>query len=214
MCGGVYKKWETPRQLLKINGETIVGRTIRLLKECGINDNDIIITSNDDRYMQFGLQVWKHRNSYIANGLEDIQGYWFDAFYPTSMQVCYLMGDVIYSRCAIKTIIETDTNDIELFASAPPFPENYCKGHAEPFALKVVNQKHFRRALDTARVYAERGLFARKPIMWELWQVIKNTPLNEIDFTNYTVINDYTCDIDNPEDIEVIKSYINKEWLE
>ena len=41
--------------------------------------------------------------------------------------------------------------------------------------------------------------------MWELWQVIQATPLNHIDYSNYTVINDYTCDIDCPEDIELIE---------
>ena len=38
MCGGIYKKWETPRQMLPINGEPIVARTIRLLRENGIKD--------------------------------------------------------------------------------------------------------------------------------------------------------------------------------
>ena len=32
MCGGHYKKWETPRQLIMVNGEHLVGRTIRLLR--------------------------------------------------------------------------------------------------------------------------------------------------------------------------------------
>ena len=40
MCGGTYPKWgDTPRQLLKLpSGETIVGRTIRLLRENGVTD--------------------------------------------------------------------------------------------------------------------------------------------------------------------------------
>ena len=45
MCGGNSVKWETPRQLLKINGETIVQRTIRLLRENRIED--IYISSNN-----------------------------------------------------------------------------------------------------------------------------------------------------------------------
>ena len=53
-----------------------------------------------------------------------------------------------------------------------------------------------------------RGYFARRAIAWELWQVIKGTPLNVIDYTNYTVINDWTCDIDEPEDIEKMREFI------
>ena len=34
MCGGNYKdKFEIPKQLLEVNGEKLVERTIRLLKE-------------------------------------------------------------------------------------------------------------------------------------------------------------------------------------
>ena len=32
MCGGEYKDFKIPKQLLKINGERIVDRTIKLLK--------------------------------------------------------------------------------------------------------------------------------------------------------------------------------------
>ena len=35
-CGGVYRKWKTPRQLLLFRGEPIVARTVRLLQENGI----------------------------------------------------------------------------------------------------------------------------------------------------------------------------------
>ena len=34
-------------------------------------------------------------------------------------------------------------------------------------------------------------------ITLELWQVIKGTELDVIDYTNYHTINDYTCDIDD-----------------
>ena len=38
MCGGKYPKFEIPKQLLKVNGEVLVERTIRLLKENGITN--------------------------------------------------------------------------------------------------------------------------------------------------------------------------------
>ena len=208
MCGGQYKKWETPRQLLKINGETLVERTIRLLKEHGIDEHDIAISSNNDVFLQFGVQLLSHDNNYVAYEYNKCESYWCDAFYPTEEQACYIFGDVVFSDEAIKTIVETDTNDIEFFASAPPFSKEYTKQWAEPFALKVVNQRHLRQAISLTKLYDQQGLFNRKPIMWELWQVIKHTPLNHIDYTNYTVINDWTCDIDNPEDIESFKRFI------
>ena len=47
-------------------------------------------------------------------------------------------------------------------------------------------------------------------IQFWIWQVIKSTPLNVINYTNYTAINDWTCDIDDPEDIEKFEKVINE----
>ena len=47
MCGGKYGPFaNNPRQLIKVNGEPVVARTIRLLREAGIKD--IAISSNDE----------------------------------------------------------------------------------------------------------------------------------------------------------------------
>ena len=199
MCGGRYQKWSAPRQLVKVKGETILERTIRLLRENGVKD--IAISSNDLIFETWGVPLLMHGNSYNARGYDDFTGYWVDAFYPTDEPVCYIFGDVYFSPDAIKTIVETDTDDIEFFASAPPFPPEYSKPWAEPFALKVMNTDHLKHAISLTRQYQDQGLFRRKPIMWELWQVIQATPINHIRYDNYTIINDYTCDIDNPEEV-------------
>lgn len=206
MCGGTYKRWETPRQLTEICGEPLIARTIRLFKEAGISD--IAISSNNPVFEQFGVPVLRHDNGLIVTEELNVKGYWIDAFYPTDDPVCYLFGDVVYSPEAIKTIVDTETDDIEFFASSPPFAPEYIKTWAEPFALKVENTDHLKRAICITKQYADMGLFYRHPIMWELWQVIKATPLNHIDYGNYTVINDYTCDVDCAEDIELIENEI------
>ena len=41
--------------------------------------------------------------------------------------------------------------------------------------------------------------------MWELWQIIKKSPINIIDYTNYVAIKDWTCDVDSPEDAKLIE---------
>ena len=204
MCGGTYKRWETPRQLTEICGEPLIARTIRLLKEAGISD--IAISSNNSVFEQFGVPVLRHDNGLVVTEELNVKGYWVDAFYPTDEPACYLFGDVVYSPEAIKTIVGTETDDIEFFASSPPFAPEYIKPWAEPFALKVENTDHLKHAVCITKQYADMGLFYRHPIMWELWQVIQATPLNHIDYGNYTVINDYTCDVDRAEDIELIEN--------
>lgn len=209
MCGGKYPKFETPRHLFKINGEVIVERTIRLLKENGIKD--IAISTDNPAFEYIGVPILKHENNYTARCYNDADGFWCDAFYPTNEPTCYLFGDVYFSDEAIKKIVETKTDDIELFGSTPPFSYYYCKNWVEPFALKVEDTDHLKRAIQKTRDLDKQGKFWRLPIVWELWNVIKDLPLqkDENDYTyNYTAINDYTVDIDYKNDVEKIERMI------
>ena len=187
------KCFDKPRHLLEIKGEPIIARTIRLLRENGVEDISIS-TDMPELFEGFGVEIIKR----------DFESdLWIECFPFIPDPVCYLFGDVVFSPEAIKKIVETETDDVEFFASAPPFPTIYKKRWAEPFAFKVQKWEQFYLALrDTRILRAQYKAFKREPIAWELWQVIKRTPLNIIDYTNYTVINDYTCDIDEPEDVK------------
>ena len=211
MAGGKYEHWQTPRQLTMINGETLLERTVRLLKECGIDDNCIFVSTNVSQIKDYGeennrYKIKWHNNNWVVHRPGVSSGYWCDGFYLMNEPVTYLMGDVVFSKKAIETIINTPTDDIEFFASAPPFSQEYVKPYAEPFAFKVVNRGHLINAQYVCRRLADEGKFRRRPIAWEFWQVIKGTPINKIDYHNYTVINDYTCDIDVPKDVEKFKN--------
>jgi hypothetical protein len=186
ICAG-RSNTEYPKQLLKVNGEVLVERTIRLLRENGVKD--IKVSSSNPLFEKYGMINY------------DSSGAWINCFYPMDEPVCYVFGDVYFSEEAIKTIVETKTKSIEFFASAPPFAEGYPKRHAEPFAFKVVDTKWFKKSIERVRQLAAYGLFKREPVSWELWQIIKGTPINTIDYHNYTVINDYTCDVDHESDI-------------
>ena len=214
MCGGTYSKWETPRQLTRINGETLIERTTRLLKMYGVDERDIRVSVSNGGQAQAILKevphthIVVHNNPFIVESQNTVKGYWCDCFYPMYEPCTYLMGDVVFSFYAIETIVKTRTDDIEFFASAPPFSKNYHKEWAEPFAFKVVNQAHLRDAQIEVKKLCADGKFNRHPIAWEFWQVVKRTPINQIDYTNYTVINDFTCDIDKPEDIKYFEGVV------
>lgn len=211
MCGGDYPKWEKPRQLLEVNGEPIVARTIRLLRENGIED--IAISSNNDIFEQFGVPVLRHTNEYIAYEYDNCDGYWCNAFYPTDSPTCYLFGDVVYSPAAIKTIIDTETDDIMFFGSAPPFSPDYQKPYIEPFGFKVVDTDHLKEAQQLVKKLDKYGRFHREPIAWEMWNVISRGDTydpNTIVYDSYVNINDYTCDIDNPNECAMLERIIDK----
>lgn len=194
MCGGALHGWDAPRQLTEINGETIIARTIRLLRDNGIED--IAITADDKRFREYAPVL-----DY------DSSGTWMNCFMPTESPVCYLMGDVVFSPEAIKTIVETETDGIEMFASAPPYSSDYIKPWEESFAFKVADPKRFFEAVDFVKTH--ESLFIREPLAWELWQVIKGTEYNVV-LHNYTAINDYTCDVDSREDVYKLERIIQK----
>lgn len=204
MCGGNYSYWETPKHLIEAKGEPLVARTIRLLRECDVED--IAISSNNPVFKQFGVPVLHHKNDMKVIG-NKVEGYWVDCFYPTEEPACYIMGDVLFSQKAIDTIVAYETDDIMLFGSKEPFAPEYLKPWREPFAFKVANQKHFREAINEVKSLHIAGVFRRHPIAWELWSVINHYPPNRI-CRNYIGINDYTCDIDKPEEIEQVKALL------
>ena len=202
MCGGHYPHLSSPRQLWTINGETILARTIRLLRAEGIND--IYISYNEpifeEKALEYNVGVIKQDETEFKR--------WVDGAFPVLVEpVCYIMGDVFFSPAAIKTIVETETDDIEFFASAAPFDKNYIKTFAEPFAFKVVNYEHMKQAIKETRDLFDQGIL-RRCIAWELWQVIKHTEYNNI-ILNYTAISDYSCDVDSNLDLEDIRYKVN-----
>lgn len=216
MCGGNYNNWETPKQLIKINGEEIVARTIRLLKEQGCRK--IYISTDNEEFAKFEVPLLFHNNDFTVhaeNGkVTGCTGWWVDAFYPTNKPTTYLFGDVVYSPEAIRTIIETETDDIEFFASAPPYDPRYFKPYQEPFAFKVIDTEHLKRAILDCKINANRGMFWRPPISWELWTTINHGRLKKkrnVYRDRYTVINDYTCDVDTAGDVQHFERIFNGE---
>ena len=203
MCGGNYEQWGTPRQLLLFGGEPLVQRTIRLLRDNGVKD--IAISSNNLAFDKFGVPVLVHENNYNARGYNDADGYWCDCFYPTKEPTCYLFGDVIYSPDAIRKIVEYKGKDIMFFGSKPPFAREYPKEYVEPFAFKVWDTDHLKRACERVKIFDKAGLFKRKPIAWEVWNVIRGGDINKVDYRSYVAINDYTCDIDTPDEAEAMR---------
>lgn len=201
MCGGRYKVWDKPKQLIEVKGEPIVARTIRLLREAGVSD--ISISSQNPVFEQFGVPVLVHDDDYYVRDYNDYDGYWCNAFYPTDEPTCYVFGDVVFSPAAIRTIVETETDDIMFFGSKPPFAPEYPKPWVEPFAFKVYDTDHLKAACAEVKRLDKQGAFYRKPIAWELWNVIRGIDPNGVD-PSYVAINDYTCDIDKGSEVSAV----------
>lgn len=200
MCGGFYDTFETPKQLSIVNGETLVGRTIRLLKTNGITD--IYISSNDTRFDKYAPRL-EHNNSFsYKDGI--VYGYWIDAYYPMNDPCVYLHGDVYYSEDAIKKIINLNPS-VNTFIGNEIARNPEHKNWGEPFGWIVVDQEVFRKGIEDTKKLQDEGKLERGyAISWELYRVLNGLDPNKqyINDDTYLSISDETIDIDAPWQIE------------
>ena len=186
MASGEGKRWNNhlgiPKHLIEINGETLLERTTRLLKENGIND--YVITGNDERYKKYGNLI-----SQTDNDCE------IDRFEKSEIPICYLYGDVYYTENAIKTIIETPAKDVLFFGS-----------EEEIFAVKVEDLDLFYQHKNRVKeLYLSNKI--NRCIGWEIYRSMHNIPFEQHIISNrYVKIIDDTDDIDYPEDYDKFKA--------
>lgn len=207
MCGGKYDNFTIPKQLSIVNDETLLERTIRLLKENGIEE--IYISANDERFSNYGVPRLEHENSYkYENG--KIYGYWLDAYYPLEEPCIYLHGDVYYSENAIEKIINLNPK-VNTFIGNEIARNPEHKNWGEPFGYIVVNQEEFKKGIEDTKKLQDEGKLERGfAISWELYRVLNGLDPNKqyiIDDT-YLSIDDETIDIDAPFQIEELNKKI------
>lgn len=209
MCGGYYGNFNTPKQLSVINGERLVDRTIRLLRENGITN--IYVSATDPIFDSLDVPKLRHNNSYeYRNG--KIYGYWIDAYYPTDKPCIYLHGDVYYSEDAIKKIINLNPK-VNTFIGNEIARNKEHKNWGEPFGWIVVDQNSFRQAIEDTKKLQDEGKLERGyAISWELYRVANNLDPNKmyINDDTYLSINDETIDIDAPSQIEKLDTKIRE----
>lgn len=188
MAAGKGTRWGdykgVPKHLIEINGEALLGRTTRLLKENKIYN--YVITSDDVRYKQYGMTISQTYNDCEIDRFEE----------TTDDEICYLYGDVYYTEEAIKSIIETPADDVLFFGSS-----------WEIIAVKVSNKKLFFEHKNRVKELFLKGQISRC-IGWEVYRSINNIPLTEHKINErYCIINDGSDDIDFPDDYE---NFINR----
>lgn len=204
LSDGTPNSFKTPRQLSVVNGEPIIKRTIRLLKENGVKD--IIITSHDKRFDDLGVERYEPKfNDWDYNKKT---GYWISAF-PIELlnePVCFLFGDVYYSENAIKIIVEAEAKKNLFFCTYNNQNKKYIKHHDEPLAYKVIDYNLFKEHIERVKRLKDEGSCCREPIVWELYRSLNGQDINEhIMTSNYTAINDESCDIDSVNDIILLE---------
>ena len=214
LCGGAYK-CSDPKHFPKVfDDERIIDRTIRLLKENGVED--IAISTNNDAFASCGVPLLKNENNKWDDRVKDKEkrGYWLDAYYPYEDSCVYIYGDVFFTEEAISKIVETANNEKEkniLFGSAIALNKLH-KNWGEPFAYIVNDMPTFRAGIEAVKKLQDDGKLIREAITWELYRYLNNLDVNihEVSEDTFYVIDDATDDLDSIEKVELILAKLGK----
>ena len=186
MADGKGTRWQNykdiPKHLIEIGGETLLGRTVRLLQE-GDPSGQVIITSHDSRYEFPGAQRYEPKNNHLE----------IDRFTEELIEddICFLYGDTFYSEEASKTIIDTEAEDILFFGNRRSI-----------VAVKVADGSLFKKHVDRVRQLYLDGKI-EKCIGWQVYQSFMGLPFDEKRIeSKYVVLKDGTEDFNSPEDFD------------
>ena len=194
MADGKATRWQdylgVPKHLIEIKGEAILERTVRLLRENGVED--IVITSHDERYN------YAPRYEPIGNEYE------IDKFNRELMDdnVCYVYGDVYFSEDAIKKIANCETDTFLFFGRHASSLNKTGKQWEEIFAIKAGKADYLREGCAFIREGLIEGSVWRGGA-WELYRKMVGLPLSKNELKgNFETIDDETEDFDFPEDYD------------
>ena len=184
MADGKGTRWNNyhniPKHLIEIGGETLLARTVRLLRE---NDAlaDIVITSHDPRYEVPGARLYEPQNNHLE----------IDRFTEELIadDVCFLYGDTFYSESVIQKIADTPAEKLLFFGNERSI-----------VAIKVADGALFRQHVDRVRELFLAGKI-EKCIGWQVYQSFEGLPFGEKTIAaDYILIQDGTEDFNSPAD--------------
>ncbi|SHF79834.1 Choline kinase [Fodinibius roseus] len=203
LCAGDGTRWDNylgvPKQLIPINEEPLLKRTVRLL--CDNGCNDIAIISHDDRLNLDRCDFFKPPQCrWTVETLLSTHPLWTE-------RTLVLLGDVFYTKQALATIL-SPSQGVQVYGRFGPSLFTFTQ-YGELFAISFEENDHhkMKKHLNIARSHALSGGRGK---MWEFYRSLAGFPLNEHkkDDEIFTSIHDLTDDIDSPKEYDkLVKRY-------
>lgn len=192
MADGKGRRWKEhmgiPKHLVNVDGETIISRTVRLLKEAvNSGELEIIVTSHDRRYEFEGCIRYEPMNNVFE----------IDRFTEELIEdnMCFLYGDTYYTRNSIDSILKSKTKDILFFGNKKSI-----------VAIKIKDSALFRTHVKRVKnLYLEGKI--DKCIGWQVYQSITGQDFRKKIVTEYKfeTVDEDTKDLNEPGDYWEIK---------
>jgi len=200
-------KLGTPKQFLDVNGEPILGRTIRLLKDYGVVPDVVCWMDMAERVLELGAYplVLDDPGRCILDGIDAVR----ESF--GSKATIVLLGDVVYSRWALRRIWnESGTKDLFFAVS-----EDLDTGSGETFALAfrwhrndfvrdMLSVVPCRKAHDDEKLPYQCGHLRNLLFCMQGARNMRPMPQRGYCEELSLVIDDWTSDIDTPEDVDTL----------
>ncbi|MHB8744517.1 MAG: NTP transferase domain-containing protein [Sulfuricaulis sp.] len=195
LCAGDATRWSNylglPKQLISFNGESLLSRMVRLLRENGVEE--CVCVANDRRLRVTGAKpLLPSQSRYLVETIMSSVAEW-------SARTIILLGDVFFTEKAMRAIVSF-SGDVGIFG--------------RPWASKLVNCSHGElfgisfshlvsdKIIETAEHVRELADAGARGNLWDLYHTLVDLPLNSgmAESKLFKVIDDLTNDFDRPED--------------
>ncbi len=186
MADGNGTRWNNynniPKHLIEIDGETLLARTVRLIRERD-SEAEVFITSHDPRYEVKGAKRHEPKNNVLE----------IDRFTGEliSDNEIFLYGDTFYSESAMDTILNTPAENLLFFGNERSI-----------VAIKIVKGSDFAYHVDNVRELFKAGKI-KSCKGWQVYQSFTGLPYDVKQMgDSYIYIKDDTRDFNSPEDLK------------
>lgn len=189
MADGKATRWQghmgVSKHMVQIDGEPLIARTVRLLREIADEPYEIIITSHNQNYEFEGCKRYEPLDN----------NYEIDRFTEELIidNMCFLYGDTYYTESALKKILETRNGKEILFFG----------NEKSIVAVKIGDGENFRFHKDKVKKSFINGEIENCK-GWQVYQSLTGQNLKKAPIVdkNFILIDDKTTDINTPEDYD------------
>lgn len=210
ICAGEATRWKNhlgvPKHLITIDGQTLLERTISLLRVRGVTDIHVV-SKDDPRYKIKGSKQYIAKLNYEENVDAD-KFLSSKELWSRKSRTIVFYGDCYFTKEAMDTIIGYTKREWTLFCR-PDASQITGTKWGECFAQSFYPEdieKHEAMLHYTAELY-KSGVITRCG-GWEHYRAMTGRTGEKVRrphtmTTNYVEINDWTDDFDYPEDYDV-----------
>lgn len=203
--GVKQERWtatSTPKQLISVNGETLLGRTLRLLKERGVI-SPLLLTASEV-LARYPVLTWcplqRETKAHSLLSADTIAG---------DGGVIVLYSDVYYSEAAITKVFACEKTR---FYGRDGRSAYTFKDYGELFAVRIAREdrERARSALNDAVAFYQR---TGNQSFWAFYRLMAGLPLEDnkaIERCLFVDIHDETDDIDFAEEVPQLIEAIEK----